>query len=79
MQCTLRLSVTYDSKIDPISNSEYDLTLYGLLRTNNRVIDRSDLKIENKIVMFLLGLSTLLFFYIPQFPTCCCEYVGEIC
>jgi hypothetical protein len=28
--------------------------------------------------MFLLGLSTLLFLYIPQFPAPCCEYVGEI-
>jgi hypothetical protein len=28
--------------------------------------------------MFLLGLSTLLFLYIPQFPARCCEYVGEI-
>jgi hypothetical protein len=29
-------------------------------------------------VMFLLRLSTLLFLYIPQFPACCREYVGEI-
>jgi hypothetical protein len=28
--------------------------------------------------MFLLGLSTLLFVYIPQFPARCREYVGEI-
>jgi hypothetical protein len=28
--------------------------------------------------MFLLGLSTLLFLYIPQFTARCCEYVGEI-
>jgi hypothetical protein len=28
--------------------------------------------------MFLLGLSTLLFLYIPQFPAPRCEYVGEI-
>jgi hypothetical protein len=28
--------------------------------------------------MFLLGLSTLLFLYIPQFPACCREYVGQI-
>jgi hypothetical protein len=28
--------------------------------------------------MFLLGLSTLLFLYIPQFPARCDEYVGEI-
>jgi hypothetical protein len=28
--------------------------------------------------MFLLGLSTLLFIYIPQFSTRCREYVGEI-
>jgi hypothetical protein len=28
--------------------------------------------------MFLLGLSTLLFLYIPQFPARCREYVGEI-
>jgi hypothetical protein len=28
--------------------------------------------------MFLLGLSMLLLLYIPQFPTCCREYVGEI-
>jgi hypothetical protein len=28
--------------------------------------------------MFLLELSTLLFIYIPQFPTRCREYVGEI-
>jgi hypothetical protein len=28
--------------------------------------------------MFLLGLSTLLFLYISQFPTRCREYVGEI-
>jgi hypothetical protein len=33
---------------------------------------------KNLIVMFLLGLSTLLFLYIPQFPTRCHEYVGEI-
>jgi hypothetical protein len=29
-------------------------------------------------VIFLLRLSTLLFFYIPQFPARCREYVGEI-
>jgi hypothetical protein len=28
--------------------------------------------------MFLLRLSTLLFFYIPQFPARCREYVGGI-
>jgi hypothetical protein len=28
--------------------------------------------------MFLLGLSMLLFLYIPQFPVHCREYVGEI-
>jgi hypothetical protein len=28
--------------------------------------------------MFLPGLSTLLFLYIPQFPACFHEYVGEI-
>jgi hypothetical protein len=28
--------------------------------------------------MFPLGLSTLLFLYIPRFPACCREYVGEI-
>jgi hypothetical protein len=28
--------------------------------------------------MFLLGLSTLLFLYIPQFPAHYREYVGEI-
>jgi hypothetical protein len=28
--------------------------------------------------MFLLGLSTLLFLYISQFPARCREYVGEI-
>jgi hypothetical protein len=28
--------------------------------------------------MFLLRLSTLLFLYIPQFPACCREFVGEI-
>jgi hypothetical protein len=28
--------------------------------------------------MFLLGLSTLLFLYIPQFPARSREYVGEI-
>jgi hypothetical protein len=28
--------------------------------------------------MFLLGLSMLLFLYIPQFPARCHEYVGEI-
>jgi hypothetical protein len=28
--------------------------------------------------MFLLGLSPLLFRYIPQFPAYCREYVGEI-
>jgi hypothetical protein len=33
---------------------------------------------KNMIVMFLLGLSTLLFLYIPQFPAYCSEYVGEI-
>jgi hypothetical protein len=33
---------------------------------------------KDLIVMFLLGLSTLLFLYIPQFPAPCCEYVGEI-
>jgi hypothetical protein len=33
---------------------------------------------KDLIVMFLLGLSTLLFLYIPQFPTRCREYVGEI-
>jgi hypothetical protein len=30
------------------------------------------------IVMFLLGLSTLLFLHIPRFPARCREYVGEI-
>jgi hypothetical protein len=33
---------------------------------------------KDLIVMFLLGLSTLLFLYIPQFPAPRCEYVGEI-
>jgi hypothetical protein len=33
---------------------------------------------KDLIVMFLLGLSTLLFLYIPQFPACFHEYVGEI-
>jgi hypothetical protein len=33
---------------------------------------------KDLIVMFLLGLSTLLFIYIPQFSACCREYVGEI-
>jgi hypothetical protein len=33
---------------------------------------------KDLIVMFLLGLSTLLFLYIPQFPARCREYVGEI-
>jgi hypothetical protein len=28
--------------------------------------------------LLVLGLSTLLFLYIPQLPTCCREYVGEI-
>jgi hypothetical protein len=28
--------------------------------------------------MFLLGLSTLLFIYISQFPACCHEYTGGI-
>jgi hypothetical protein len=28
--------------------------------------------------MVLLGLSTLLFLYIPQFPACYREYIGEI-
>jgi hypothetical protein len=28
--------------------------------------------------MFLLGLSTLFFLYIPQFPARCREYVREI-
>jgi hypothetical protein len=28
--------------------------------------------------MFLLGLSTLIFLYIPQSPAHCREYVGEI-
>jgi hypothetical protein len=37
MQCTLRLSVTFDSKIDSISNSQYASALYGLLRTKNIV------------------------------------------
>jgi hypothetical protein len=33
---------------------------------------------KDLIVMFLLGLSTLLLLYIPQFPTRYREYVGEI-
>jgi hypothetical protein len=33
---------------------------------------------KDLIIMFLLGLSTLLFLYIPQFSACCREYVGEI-
>jgi hypothetical protein len=33
---------------------------------------------KDPIVMFLLGLSTLLFLYIPQFPARSREYVGEI-
>jgi uncharacterized membrane protein YedE/YeeE len=33
---------------------------------------------KDPIVMFLLGLSTLLFLYIPQFPARYCEYVVEI-
>jgi hypothetical protein len=33
---------------------------------------------KDLIVMFMLGLSTLLFLYITQFPACCREYVGEI-
>jgi hypothetical protein len=33
---------------------------------------------KDLFVMFLLRLSTLLFLYIPQFPACCREYVGEI-
>jgi hypothetical protein len=33
---------------------------------------------KDPIVIFLLGLSTLLLLYIPQFPAHCCEYVGEI-
>jgi hypothetical protein len=33
---------------------------------------------KDPIVMFLLGLSTLLFIYIPQFSACCRQYVGEI-
>jgi hypothetical protein len=33
---------------------------------------------KDLIVMFLLGLSTLLFPYITQFPARCREYVGEI-
>jgi hypothetical protein len=33
---------------------------------------------KDLIVMFLLGLSTLLFLYIPKFPAHCGEYVGEI-
>ena len=33
---------------------------------------------KDLIIMFLLGLSTLLFLYIPQFPARCREYVGEI-
>jgi hypothetical protein len=33
---------------------------------------------KDPIVMFLLGLSTLIFLYIPQFPARCREYVGEI-
>jgi hypothetical protein len=33
---------------------------------------------KNPIIMFLLGLSTPIFLYIPQFPARCCEYVGEI-
>jgi hypothetical protein len=28
--------------------------------------------------MFLLGLSTVLFLHIPQFPARCREYVGKI-
>jgi hypothetical protein len=33
---------------------------------------------KDLIVMFLLGLSTLFFLYIPQFPARCREYVREI-
>jgi hypothetical protein len=33
---------------------------------------------KDMIVMFLLGLSTLLFLHIPRFPARCREYVGEI-
>jgi hypothetical protein len=33
---------------------------------------------KDLIVMFLLGLSTLLFLYIPQFPKRCRKYIGEI-
>jgi hypothetical protein len=33
---------------------------------------------KDLIVMFLLGLSTMLFLYIPRFPVRCREYVGEI-
>jgi hypothetical protein len=33
---------------------------------------------KDPIVIFLLGLSTLLFLYIPQFPARCREYIGEI-
>jgi hypothetical protein len=31
---------------------------------------------KDPIIMFLLGLSTLLFLYIPQFPARYREYVG---
>jgi hypothetical protein len=33
---------------------------------------------KDLIVMFLLGLCTLLFIYIPQFSACYRHYVGEI-
>jgi hypothetical protein len=33
---------------------------------------------KDLIVMFLLRLSLLLFLYIPHFPACCREYIGEI-
>jgi hypothetical protein len=33
---------------------------------------------KDLFVMFMLSLSTLLFFYIPQFSARCREYVGEI-
>jgi hypothetical protein len=33
---------------------------------------------KDPIVIFLLGPSPMLFLYIPQFPACYHEYVGEI-
>jgi hypothetical protein len=35
-------------------------------------------RFNKQFTVCLSGLSTPLFLYIPQFPACCREYVGEI-